>query len=126
MRSPDEIKKGLECCSTKKPCPSCPMYDECKEASSLKPLWDNALSYIQQLESAHAELLTKIKQLDAKCHQLERERDAAVADIPRACGYCKWFEINLGGNMTECHNPNGCRNISGINTGWEWRGVKEE
>lgn len=23
-------------------------------------------------------------------------------------------------------NPNGCRNVSGINTGWEWRGVQKE
>ena len=61
-----------------------------------------------------------------KNQQLERERDAAVGDIHRAYGYCKWFEINRGGNMTECHNPNGCRNISGVNTGFEWRGVKEE
>ena len=45
-KSPREIKRGLETCSTKKPCASCPMYDECKEASSLKPLWDNALAYI--------------------------------------------------------------------------------
>ena len=126
MKNPDEIKKGLEHCSTKKPCTSCPMWEECKKASSLKPLWDNALAYIQQLEAANAELLTKVEQLTAKCHQLEQERDAAVGDIPRACGYCKWFEVNLGGNMTECHNPNGCRNISGINTGWQWRGVKEE
>ena len=104
----------------------------------------DALAYIQQLEAANAELLTKVEQLEldktrlleeghelridmiGKIKQLERERDAMVADIPRACGYCKWFEINRGGNMTECHNPNGCRNISGVNTGLEWRGVKEE
>jgi hypothetical protein len=78
------------------------------------------------LEADKAVLLTQVEHLEAKCQQLERERDAAVADIPRACGYCKWFEVNLGGNMTECHNPNGCRNISGSNSGWEWRGVKEE
>lgn len=119
MKTPDEIKKGLEHCSTKKPCTSCPMWDECKEAASLKPLWDNALAYIQQLESANAELLTR-------CERLERERDAAVADIPRACGYCKWYGVNHNGCLPECKNPNGCWNISGINTGFEWRGVKEE
>lgn len=106
-KTPDEIKKGLECCSVDDlHCgPGCPYKDDCLEEARYKGLESDALAYIKQLE---------------------RERDAAVADIPRACGYCKWFEINRGGNMTECHNPNGCRNISGINTGWEWRGVKEE
>ena len=127
MKTPDEIKKGLECCvncdSCDTPCDECPYGNE---DDGCKNMTADALAYIQQLEAANAELLTKVKQLEIKCHQLERERDAAVADIPRACGYCKWFEINRGGNMTECHNPNGCRNISGVNTGFEWRGVKEE
>lgn len=82
-KTPDEIKKGLEHCSTKKPCASCPMWDECKESASLKPLWDNALAYIQRLEAANTELLTNVEQLEAKCHQLERERDAAVECIGR-------------------------------------------
>lgn len=56
MKTPDEIKRGLEHCSTKKPCTCCPMWEECKEAGSLKPLWDNALSYIQQLEERLGEV----------------------------------------------------------------------
>ena len=122
MKTPDEIKKGLECrnmgynekCNRK--CNTCAVYIP---GYSIANIYSDALAYIQQLETERHQLLTR-------CERLERERDAAVKDIPRACGYCKWFEINLGGNMTECHNPNGCRNISGINTGWEWRGVKEE
>lgn len=97
MKTPDEIKKALECCSTKKPCPSCPMWDECKEAASLKPLWDNALAYIQQLE---------------------QERDAAVKVVKAttySCEYCKHHESG-GCDSTplpyaEC---------------FEWLGVKEE
>lgn len=58
--------------------------------------------------------------------QLEEERDAAVALIPRACGFCKWYGTKHGGFHPDCKNPNGCRNISGINTGWEWRGVQKE
>lgn len=50
-KTPDEMKRGLEHCSTKKPCANCPMWEECKEAASLKPLWGNALAYIRQLES---------------------------------------------------------------------------
>lgn len=116
MKTPDKIKKGLECCSTKKPCPSCPMWDECKEAASLKPLWDNALAYIQQLEAANAELLTR-------CERLERERDAAVADMTTViyngaeivCQFCKH------------RSDHKCAQICGFAfKGFEWRGVKEE
>lgn len=105
MKTPDEIKKGLETCSTKKPCTSCPMWEECKEASSLKPLWDNALAYIQQLET--------------KCHQLERERDAAVKDISMGsrCTVCRKFFKNDG----DCSGGVYC-----VPLRFEWRGVKEE
>lgn len=75
----------------------------------------------------------EIKELDALCHrlmdekeQLQAERDAAVALIPRACAYCKWYGTKHGGFHPDCKSPNGCRNINGINTGWEWRGVQKE
>lgn len=142
MKTPDEIKKGLECCMDYQSCvkygiEECPYNDTTK---CMDALLADALAYIQQLESDKQQfegLLNHMNQLrdaaagralkmEERVKRLERERDAAVGDIPRACGYCKWFEINLGGNMTECHNPNGCRNISGVNTGFEWRGVKEE
>ena len=66
--------------------------------------------------------------VDALAHiqQLEAERDAAVALIPRACAYCKWYGTKHGGFHQDCKNPNGCRNVSGINTGWQWRGVQKE
>lgn len=99
VKTPEEIKKGLECC-LRMDCGSCPymtMEDECRD------IFDHALAYIQQLE---------------------RERDAAVQCIPRACGYCKHV-IDYGlSNTPGCKNPE-CRNISGINTGWQWRGVLE-
>ncbi len=55
----------------------------------------DALAYIQQLESANTELLTKVEQLETKCHQLERERDAAVADLHKTCATCKHYYYNL-------------------------------
>lgn len=66
--------------------------------------------------------------VDALAHiqQLEAERDAAVALIPRACAYCKWYGTKHGGFHPDCKNPNGCRNVSGISTGWQWRGVQKE
>ena len=57
------------------------------------------------------------------------ERDAAIKDIPRACGYCKHYisppKIGThehGTLVTYCEKE--CHHISGINTGWEWRGVR--
>lgn len=126
MKTPDEIKQALETCSTKKPCPSCPMWDECKEAASLKPLWDNALAYIQQLEADNAELLTKVEQLEAKCHQLERERDAAVADLAETkdCITCKHSaNCKIGG--FDCYHCND-KDCPCLTCQYEWRGAKEE
>lgn len=54
--------------------------------------------------------------------QLVKERDAAVADIQPACGYCKWYVES----DDECVRMFPCNNISGVNTGWEWRGVMED
>lgn len=65
-------------------------------------------------------------ELREKVEQLQAERDAAVACIPRACAYCKWYGTKHGGFFPDCKNPNGCRNVRGINTGWEWRGVQKE
>lgn len=44
--------------------------------------------------------------------------EAALKDIPRACGYCKHYPDNCDGLD--------CKNISGINTAWEWRGPCKE
>ena len=76
MKTPEKIKKGLECCSSGSGCDQCPCYD-----GSLCHGVENkgdALAYIQQLESSLA--------------QAERERDAAVRAISDAMHYIK----NLG------------------------------
>ena len=46
--------------------------------------------------------------------QMRRERDAAVADIPKHCGTCRrfWRHENC------LDDADGC--------GWEWRGVQKE
>lgn len=112
MKTPDEIKKGLEFCLAG-PCPGaeCPYYEkELFRCGYFKS--KDALAYIQQLET--------------KCHQLERERDAAVADLTQAkdcdtCRYnteCKTGKLDCYGcNVEECP----CWACQ-----YEWRGVKEE
>ena len=111
MKTPEEIKKGLNICSNSSRCSGCPyqVYVDgsfgCEEQGCDDGLLPDAFAYIQQLEA---------------------ERDAAVALIPRACAYCKWYGTKHGGFHPDCKNPNGCRNVSGINTGWQWRGVQKE
>lgn len=90
MKTPDETKRGLRVCHSvgrvlakelwcEKQCP----YMDETYGCGQDYLHDDALAYIQQLEAANAELLNLCKQLEAKCHQLERERDAAVECIGR-------------------------------------------
>lgn len=71
MKTPEEIKKGLEQCANTQTCEKCHYSDDCMELYSNKPLTQDALAYIQQLESRLA--------------QAERERDAAVADVCDMC-----------------------------------------
>lgn len=115
MKTPDEIKKGLETCIGE--CtgnkPHCP-YHECGNGC-MDTMNKNSLAYIRQLEAEKAELLQKIE-------QLEKERDAAIKDIPRACGYCKHY---VHSEML-CRSKYPCAHVSGVNTRWEWRGVCDE
>lgn len=100
MRSPDEIKKGLECCYEGIDCTKCPYMKACFEDDE-KPyglVVPDALAYIQQLE---------------------RERDAAVKDC--ASMPCKTCKKNTKDGF--CHT---CSLIDGCCTGHVWRGVKEE
>ena len=61
MKTPDEIKKWLECC-THVTCNGCP-YDEDGCATSQQII--DALEYIQQLERRIGELTEKVAQLEA-------------------------------------------------------------
>ena len=109
MKTPEEIKKGLACGN----CFSCPYFTGMKDPGDCGgQAAKDALAYIEQLEA---------------------ERDAAIKDIPRACGYCKHYynppifeETAFGIKISYCEKE--CHNISGVNTGWEWRGAqpKEE
>ena len=47
MKTPEEIKKGLECCTGKPKCGEC-TYNDCENCSALPA---DALAHIQQLEA---------------------------------------------------------------------------
>lgn len=98
-RTPEEIKKGLECrarwgtAECKQKCSECDTYVPGFTGTAAK----EALAYIQQLE---------------------RERDAAVQDISigRCCATCKdddAFSCIHCNEMVEFEN-------------WQWRGAQEE
>jgi hypothetical protein len=104
MKTPDEIKKGLECCSKLKTnCSLCP-YAPTVDGDCMNGLVPDALAYIQQLE---------------------RERDAAVRDL---YDYGMVCELCLHENKPIDEEPcKSCANASTVNrhTNWQWRGAQE-
>lgn len=100
-KTPDEIKKGLECCATLDgDCESCP-YDDLQIFCGDR-LRKDAISYIQQLESRLA--------------QAEKERDAAVCDLRT---FVDRYVGCLICDKTRCVGCNTSNN-------WSWRGVCPE
>lgn len=96
MKTPDEIKKGLLCCShSDMPCSECPYDGICNTDSGETPE-DDAVGLIDQLLSSYSqvskalcgkenatleEVLHAVSQLKSRLAQVERERDAAVHDL---------------------------------------------
>lgn len=136
MKTPEEIKKGLECCISDMICEGNCAYDEpgCIDIHCKYMLQKDAFALIQhlerdkawasenydlireendQLKAQNAELLEKIK-------QLECERDAAVRDMGKArdCNTCKYKNVYP--------NEQPCKSCGVIGTGFEWRGPCEE
>lgn len=131
-KTPDDIKKGLECCITDncKGCPYYPLYEVfgCKLARA-----KDAITLIQHKEQENAQQAETIERLNDGCHklivkiqQLEAERDAAVKELKAAttesatCYGCKWY------NGRNCTNELNNLTCSSRNNHWEWRGVQKE
>lgn len=134
MKTPEDIKKGLECCGTtivegrRTTCNAqCPYTYEgifCRNV-----LHGDTKSYIVQLEEGidHAEKVTRecaksitenLDKLQSRLAQVERERDAAVADlrIYAGCKACKFGDLKF---------PNDCMDCIRM-CNWQWRGVCPE
>ena len=117
MKTPEEIKKGLYCCTNDEDgcnCEHCPYNLGLLESGCIAMFAADALAYIQQLE---------------------RERDAAVEQLKAVdvnsyfeCAHCKHEEL--------CNSPvwpcNGCDNeecpcyTCSDGSNWRWRGVQHE
>ena len=105
MKTPEEIKKGLECCSneTVESCAECPY----------KTNDDHSAICIVHLTKDAKVMLA----------QAERERDAAVRDLQKIsfCEDCK----HLG--KSKKRNPcRECQENYKEKPNWQWRGVCEE
>ena len=106
MKTPEEIKKGLWCCANNDisaHCGNCPYNRGTGDHGCIAELNADALALIQQLE---------------------RERDAAIADILRECHKCKHFKVLFNGCTPDydCDYSDVCED----NDHWQWRGVQTE
>lgn len=100
MKTPEEIKKGLECCLPRDEewCYTCPYSNEGCYTARI----DDTLAYIQQLERERDALLADLT--------------TACADVPNPCPVC-------GHWRTDWAKP-GCE-LNGLTCKWCWRGVPE-
>lgn len=121
MKTPDEIKKGLNCNNIDH-CNECP-YDGLDCA---KHVDQDALSYIQQLEVDNESKQKRIDELESRLAQVERERDVAVQTVHGLCLHCK------NDRSEKCRKclfwPSRVYFVSTETyvDHWEWRGVCPE
>lgn len=123
MKTPDEIKKGLEHCINGTSCRGCPYCEECAIASDCNPMHKDLQEYVQQLEEFADK---KIVELFRNAEQLEAERDAAVKDMiiaaVDACDVCKHNDLII--DEAPCQS---CTHIfKGRESKFAWRGVQKE
>lgn len=127
MKTPEKIKKGIECCQTMVRCSMCTYNDiGCNAVECQKELFGDSLVLINKLESREKKLKSKIAKLEQRLEQAERERDAAVRDIGEAsyfqCSVCKhgdWPNCKKGLNNVVEDEVCKCELF-------EWRGVCPE
>lgn len=94
MKTPDEIKKGLECrirgvnekCDYR--CDECDVY---VAEYHLEDRYSDAFTYIKQLETDNESKQKRIDELESRLAQVERERDAAGKIIEDATTYLEDF-----------------------------------
>lgn len=97
MKTPEEIKKGLECCNTYNDCRSCP-YDDKVEKGWGCCVQRNAdvLAYIQLLEAKVAEYEKLLAEKASKLFEYDEIPDGGVAWLECANGDVKMHEAFRG------------------------------
>jgi hypothetical protein len=125
MKTPDEIKKGLEVCSDAletSNCPNCPYY---KVSGCADKVLVDARALIQQLEAKDAEKDQRIAELEQELSAVKQERDAALADLDNLnqCYICA---------HVDCWDEEPCFScihrdfIDNFVSHFEWRGICPE
>ena len=115
MKSPDEIKKGLECCS-EDVCKSCPYEQDCYTTDGFSALAADALDLIQQLQEEVSKYEEGYDALTKIIKRLEAERDAAVKSLRGRCFECKHNKTSV---CLICSKDKELKY-------WQWRGVQKE
>lgn len=137
-KSPDEIKKGLECC-IKSACEPCCPYGNTANCKFAIHLLEDVLAYIRQLESDKQQLegmlhhmnqlrdaaARRALQMEGHVHQLEVERDAAVRELADHCGCLVCQHADTDPDKAPCNECTNC-NGDGVEFKWQWRGVQKE
>ena len=128
----DEAKKVVEtlryCEESGARCGECPSgkneqgIPNCHSQGDIADLIESLSAELEQTKQERDGLNVMLGQAQSMLETRTRERDAAIKDIPRTCGYCKYFREST----YKCTNKFPCACISGVNTRWEWRGVKED
>lgn len=135
MKTPEEIKRGLECCLVADDMCRC---DECPYSrngyNTLKcdiELGEDAIEFTTMMENATDEwemvaaspgavedMARENAQKDERIRQLEREKELLIEQLRGACHACKHLEKStLKESCMYC--------IIGVRPNWEWRGVEE-
>lgn len=152
MKTPEEIKQGLLCCShSDVPCSACPYDGLCKVDTGQTPE-DDAADLIDQLltnyghvskalcgkeNASPEELLQVIEQVKAHLAYAEKEKQALLYDLQFTCpmefceackhahepdAKCETFDFECD----ECDRDQcPCRNCKGISN-FEWRGLCQD
>lgn len=130
MKTPEEIKKGLECMANADiECDVCPYRDDSYLFCSTGIVKD-AIACIEQLEANDSQVkkalqdngFGSLEELLQAYSQVKRERDAAVNDLKSVQG---------GQRCERCKNYGGTEFIDAVciecinGSIWEWRGVQE-
>jgi hypothetical protein len=116
-KTPDEIKKGLECCISDS-CNDCPYVDEPTERYCKLTRTKDSLVLIQQLQAENAEKDARIKQLEA-----ERTELLNLLEQFGQCVVCE--HTDKGTNESPCCDCWLCNGDAECSK-WQWRGVQKE
>ena len=131
MKTPEEIKKGLELCKRNSCSKSCPYHGE---GACYVKLHRDALILIMNHETAHRTEYCEAADYDCemlglanmRIQKLERERDSAVECMRGACYLC--IHTYPGISYLSGSDCIGCRYNMVDHDGddkWQWRGVQE-